>query len=39
MTGLCFIAGTTHRGFCTMAIDAEVKASKDEVPVMTILLK
>ena len=33
LTEICFIVGTTHGGFCTMAIDAEVKASKDEVPV------
>jgi hypothetical protein len=31
LTGLCFVADSTHRGFCTMAIDEEVKASKDEV--------
>jgi hypothetical protein len=33
LTGLCFIAGSTHRGFCTMEVDAEVMASKDVVPV------
>jgi hypothetical protein len=33
LTGLCFVAGSTHGGFCTMAVDAEVKASKDVVPV------
>ena len=31
LTRLCFIVGTTHGGFCTMAIDAEVKANKDKV--------
>ncbi|XP_021305524.1 uncharacterized protein LOC110431140 [Sorghum bicolor] len=31
LTGLCFVADSTHGGFCTMAIDEEVKASKDEV--------
>jgi hypothetical protein len=39
LTGLCFIAGTTHGGFCTMAVDAEVKVSNDEVPVETTLLR
>jgi hypothetical protein len=29
LTGLCFVAGSTHGGFCTMAVDEEVKASKD----------
>jgi hypothetical protein len=33
LTGLCFIAGSTHGGFCTMAIDTKVKASKDVVPI------
>jgi len=31
LTCLCFIADSTHGGFYTMAIDEEVKASKDEV--------
>jgi hypothetical protein len=31
LTDLCSIADSTHEGFCTMAIDEEVKASKDEV--------
>jgi hypothetical protein len=31
LTGLCFIAYSTHRGFCTMAVDIKVKANKDEV--------
>jgi uncharacterized protein YnzC (UPF0291/DUF896 family) len=30
-TRLCFVTGSTHKGFYTMAIDDEVKASKDEV--------
>jgi hypothetical protein len=30
---LCFVADSIHRGFCTMAIDTEVKASKDVVPI------
>jgi hypothetical protein len=29
LTGLCFIASSTHGGFCTMVVDEEVKASKD----------
>ena len=33
LTRLCFITGTTHGGFCTMAVDVEVKANKDEVPI------
>jgi hypothetical protein len=33
LIGLCFIASSTHGGFCTMAVDAEVKASKDVVPI------
>jgi hypothetical protein len=33
LTGFCFIASSTHRGFYTMAVDAEVKANKDMVPV------
>jgi hypothetical protein len=33
LTGLCFIAGSTHRGFYTMAIDAKVKANKDMVSI------
>jgi hypothetical protein len=28
---LCFITSSTHGGFYTMAIDAEVKANKDMV--------
>jgi hypothetical protein len=32
-TGLCFVADSTHEGFCTMAVDTEVKASKDVVPI------
>ena len=31
LTELCFVVGTTHGGFCTMVVDAEVKASKDVV--------
>jgi len=31
LTGLCFIADFTHGGFCTMAVDTEVKANKDKV--------
>jgi hypothetical protein len=30
---LCFIVGSTHGGFCTMAVDVKVKASKDVVPI------
>ena len=33
LIGLCFVASSTHRGFCTMAIDAEEKASKDVAPI------
>ena len=33
LTRLCFIAGSTHEGFCTMVVDAEVKTSKDEAPI------
>jgi hypothetical protein len=33
LTGLCFIVGSTHGGFCTMAVDAELKASKNMVPI------
>jgi hypothetical protein len=33
LTGLCFVIGSTHGGFCTMAVDAEMKANKDMVPV------
>ena len=33
LTGLYFFTDSTHRGFCTMAIDSEVKASKYEFPV------
>jgi hypothetical protein len=33
LTGICFVAGSTHGGFCTMAVDTEVKASKDVVPI------
>jgi hypothetical protein len=29
LTGLCFVTGSTHEGFYTMAVDEEVKASKD----------
>jgi predicted neuraminidase len=32
LTGLCFVTGSTHRGFCTMAVDNKVKASKDVLP-------
>jgi hypothetical protein len=32
LTRLCFIAGFTHKGFCTMAVDDKVKASKDVLP-------
>jgi hypothetical protein len=31
LTRLCFIAGSTHGGFCTLAVNTEVKASKDVV--------
>jgi hypothetical protein len=33
LTGLCFVADSTHGGFCTMAVDAEMKANKDMVPI------
>ena len=33
LTRLCFITGSTHGGVCTMAVDDEVKANKDVVPV------
>ena len=33
LTSLYFIAGSTHGGFCTMAVDDEVKAKKDVVPI------
>jgi hypothetical protein len=32
LTGLCFVAGSTHGGICTMAVDDKVKASKDVLP-------
>jgi hypothetical protein len=32
LTRLCFIAGFTHEGFCTMAVDDKVKARKDVLP-------
>jgi hypothetical protein len=33
MIGLCFVVGSTHRGFCTMVVDTKMKASKDVVPI------
>ena len=33
LIGLCFVACSTHGGFCTMAVDDEVKAKKDVVPI------
>jgi hypothetical protein len=35
LTGLCFITDSTHEGFCTMAVDEKVKASKDMASVDT----
>jgi hypothetical protein len=32
LTGLYFVAGSTHVGFCTMAVDDKEKASKDVLP-------
>jgi hypothetical protein len=32
LTELCFVADFTHGGFCTMAADEKVKASKDVLP-------
>ena len=33
LTRLCFIAGSTHGGFCAMVVDDEVKANKHVVPI------
>jgi hypothetical protein len=32
LIGLCFVAKSIHRGYCTMAVDEGVKPNKDVLP-------